>query len=142
MKVKDKDIKLYLIKRLEDYNFNMDMGEIEHSKIRLEENKFYLFAFLTLIGLILSLIGRRDIISIFLIAALLFEAIYIIFSQKHIRIANSIIEAYQKRKVPESHIDLLLEQINEEWDVDWKRLKPIVTESMIKEAKLGKMAIF
>ncbi|MDP3027169.1 MAG: hypothetical protein Q8N63_05650, partial [Nanoarchaeota archaeon] len=77
MKIKDKSIKLYLIKRLEDYNYNMDLGNLEYSKIELEQKKFYLFISLTLIGLIASLINKNNVLSLLLVFALVFEIIHL-----------------------------------------------------------------
>jgi|SRR3989344_2169664 len=135
MKIKDKSVKLYLIKRLEDYNSNMDFGNLEYGRVELEKNKFYLFVILTLIGLFFTFIKNEDFLFVFLLFLLVFEIIYISFSNKHIHIANGVIIHYQKRRVPERYINKLLEEIEETWDLDWGRLTPIVTESMIKEEK-------
>ena len=114
----------------------MDIGNLEYSKIELEKNKFYLFTFLTLVGLIITLIKSNNLLSIVLLLVLIFEIIHIFFSQKYIKIANKVIMHYQKKRVPEQYINKLLEEINEIWDLDWDRFYPILTESMIKEVQI------
>ena len=76
-------------------------------------------------------------LSLLLVFALVFEIIHLTFSQDHIKVANNIIINYQKRRVSERYIERLLEEIEELWDLDWDRLQPIFTESMIKEAQVG-----
>ncbi len=133
MKIEDKSIKLHLIKRLEDYNANMDLGNLEYSRIELEKNKFYLFVTLTLIGLFFTFIKKENLLFLSLLFLLIFEIIQIFFSDKHIRVANEIIVNYQKRRVSGEYIDRLLKEIDDDWNLNWNRLYPIITDSMFKE---------
>ncbi len=136
MKIKDKTIKLHLLNKLETYDHDTKIGEIEHNKLELQKDNIRLFIYLTVIGLIFSIIKSQDLLILFLLIVLISEFLYIQFIQnRYIKIHNDIIKEYQKRSVGKDYIDMLLKEINEEWDLKWDRLHPIVTKSMFKEGE-------